>query len=149
MILLDTNVLSEIRKIRNGRADPAVAAWSAGQAEADLFLSAISVMEIEKGVLRLARRDPHQAALLRHWLDHTILPSFAGRILPFDAEVARACAALHVPISRPELDAMIAATALVHGLVVATRNTADFEGLGVRLVDPWQGQRVGTGSAPE
>lgn len=148
MILLDTNVVSELRRKHNG-PDPRVAHWIAQQAEETLFLSAMTILELERGILLRARRDERQGRAIRDWLEQGVLPRFAGRILPFDVEVARACAALHVPVSRPELDAMIAATALIHGLAVATRNTADFADMGVRLVDPWRDQRVGTGSAPE
>ena len=133
--LLDTNVVSELR--RRLRAEPAVKQWVDAQDDADLHVSAMTIMEIEYGCLRIARRDPAQANRLRAWIDHDVIPNFAGRILPFDLEVARRCAALHVPDPRPERDAMIAATALVHGLTVVTRNTADFARLGVPLLNPW------------
>jgi predicted nucleic acid-binding protein len=135
--LLDTNVISELRKVRGGRADPAVAAW-ADTVHADLlFLSAISLHEIELGVLRVERRDRHQGAILRSWLERALLPAFAGRILPIDAAIARRSAALHVPDARPLADGFIAATALVHSLVVVTRNVADLGGVGVDVLNPW------------
>lgn len=139
MLLLDTNVVSELRKVANRRADPKVLAWSARQAPETSFLSAVTIFEIEQGILRLERRDKRQSAALRQWLDGHILPTFEARILPFDTAVARRCAALHVPDPRPERDAMIAATALVHGLTLATRNVADFQNMGVKFVDPWAG----------
>lgn len=133
--LLDTNVLSELR--RRDRTDPKVAAWADSVHPADLFLSAITVLEIEAGALLIARRDAAQGAMLRSWIDDKVLPAFEGRILPVDTAVARRCAHLHVPDPRAERDALIAATALVHRLTVATRNTADFEPTGADLLDPW------------
>ena len=135
--LLDTNVVSELRKVRSGRADPNVAAWAEAQDAADLWLSVIVVQEIEIGVLLRERSDPAQGAHLRAWLEDRVLPAFAGRILPVTLEVARRGAALHVPGPRPARDGLIAATALAYGLGVATRNVRDFEGTGARLVDPW------------
>lgn len=139
MLLLDTNVISELRKTANDRADLAVAAWAARQDPESTFLSAVTVFEIEQGVLRMERRDRRQGAALRRWFEARVLPGFDGRILPFDTPVARRCAALHVPDPKPERDAIIAATALVHGLTVATRNLADFREMGAKLVDPWEG----------
>ncbi|MCL8250451.1 type II toxin-antitoxin system VapC family toxin [Aeromicrobium fastidiosum] len=134
--LLDTNVVSELRK-SPGRVDARVRAWVASRDVSSLHLSAITIMEIEIGIGRLARRDQIQADRLRTWLDDAVLAAFAGRILPVDLAVARRVARLHVPDPRPERDAMIAATATVHGLTVVTRNVADFESLDVALVDPW------------
>lgn len=148
MILLDTNVVSELRKAAANRADPCVVAWDQSLDSRNYMLSVISVQEIETGVLLLARRDAAQATVLKNWLEHDILGTFANRILPFDLEAARICATLHVPNPREPHDAMIAATALVHGLTLATRNVRDFAGTGARLVDPWA-YRVGTGSGPE
>jgi toxin FitB len=135
MFLLDTNVLSELR--RRDRTHPRVAAWADGIHASDLFLSAITILEIEAGTLMLQRRDPTQSAILRAWIDQRVLPAFEGRILPVDVAVAQRCAALHVPDPRGERDALIAATALVHRLTLATRNIADFEGIGVELFNPW------------
>jgi predicted nucleic acid-binding protein len=137
MLLLDTNVISELRKTANNRVDPAVAAWAAQQDPESTFISAVTLFEIEQGVLRMERRDRRQGAALRRWFEARVLPGFDGRILPFDTAVARRCAALHVPDPKPERDAMIAAAALVHGLTLATRNVTDFRALGVKLVDPW------------
>lgn len=137
MFLLDTNVLSELRKAGDGKADPNVVAWLSGVDASAVYLSAITLLEIELGILRIERRDSRQGAMLRTWMTERILPEFSGRVLPVDATIALRCAALHVPDPRPERDAWIAATALVHGLTVATRNTADFEGSGVALLNPW------------
>lgn len=137
--LLDTNVVSELRKIGDGRADPRVAAWIETGDAAAFYISAITILELERGVLAVQRRDPRQGARLRMWLDNHVRPAFAGRILPVDDAVATRYAHLHVPDRRNEADALIAATALVHGMAVATRNGRDFEGTGVVVVDPWQG----------
>lgn len=138
MYLLDTNVLSELRKRRSGRIDPAVEAWANGADPARLHLSVITIMEVELGIAQLDRRDGAQAATLRLWLHEKVLPAFAGRILPIDTPIAVRCAHLHVPDPRSERDAWIAATGLVHGLTVVTRNIADFAATGVRLLDPWR-----------
>lgn len=138
MYLLDTNVISELRKVKTGKADPNVAAWIHGVSSSSLWISVISILEIEIGILRLERRDQVQAAIFRAWLEDRVVPSFAGqRTLAVDTVVARRCANLHVPDPRSERDALIAASALVHGLTVVTRNIADFEPLGVPLLDPW------------
>lgn len=137
MYLLDTNVLSELRKRRSGKIDTAVEAWANSVDQADLFLSVITVMEVELGIALLERRDPHQAGVLRLWLYDKVMPAFTGRILPIDAAIALRCARLHVPDTKSERDAWIAATGLVHGLVVVTRNVADFAGTGTTLLDPW------------
>ena len=138
MHLLDTNVVSELRKAKSGKADAGVIAWAAGLPASELFLSAISVLELEMGVLLVERRDAAQGVVLRSWLDKHVLPAFAERILPVDTAVARRCARLHVPDPRAERDALIAATALVRDLTVVTRNVGDFEATGVRLLNPWR-----------
>jgi hypothetical protein len=137
MYLLDTNVLSELRKRRSGKIDPAVEAWAGSVDQADMFLSVITLMEVELGVALLERRDPRQAGVLRLWLHDKVIPAFAGRILSIDAAIALRCARLHVPETKSERDAWIAATGLAHDLTVATRNLPDFAGTGVPLVDPW------------
>jgi toxin FitB len=137
MILLDTNVVSEYRKASFGRADPNVVAWTDKQKPEQLYLSAITLHEVEKGVLRMERRDPKQGVMLRRWLDTTLIPAFAGRILPVDEAVAIAAAHFHIPDPRPLADSLIAATALVHGMTIATRNVADFQGIPVSLINPW------------
>lgn len=137
MFLLDTNVVSELRKVRAGKADPQVTAWAQAQDAACMHISAITVLELELGVLQLERRDQQQGAVLRQWLDTAVLPTFQARTFPIDAAVARRCAGLHVPDPRADRDALIGATALVHGLRVVTRNVADFEPFGVDLLNPW------------
>jgi toxin FitB len=135
--LLDTNVISELR--RPEKADPAVVTWASALPAASLFLSVISILEIELGARRIERRDAAQGAILRTWIDSQILPNFEGRILPVDTAVALRCALLHVPDPRGERDALIAATALVHGLTVVMRNVADFAPMGVAVLNPWTG----------
>lgn len=139
MYLLDTNVISELRKARAGKADPNVTAWATDVPAHSLFLSAVVIQELEIGTLLTERRNPSTGAILRAWLEDHILPSFAERILPGDAEVARHSATLRVPEPRPFRDGLIDATALVHGLKVVTRNLADFEPTGVPLLNPWIG----------
>ena len=138
MYVLDTNVLSELRKVRSGKADPNVATWTESVDAADLFVSAISVMELELGVLSIERKDAVQGAMLRSWFEQHVLPEFSTRTLPVDTAVALRCAGLHVPDKRGERDALIAATALVHGMAVVTRNPDDFKPTGVTIVNPWE-----------
>jgi predicted nucleic acid-binding protein len=138
MYLLDTNLVSELRKVKAGKADPGVAAWAESVEAGTLFISAVTLHELEFGVLLMERRDPAQGALLRQWLEKAVLPAFAGRVLAVDAAVARRSASLHVPDPQPFRDGLIAATALVHNLLVVTRNLADFKATGVRLLNPWQ-----------
>ena len=135
MFLLDTNVISELRRLE--KADGNVVAWASTVAADSFFLSAITIFEIELGTLQIARRDTAQGTILRSWIDDQILPRFEGRILPIDTAVAQRCARLHVPDPRAERDALIAATALAHGLTVVTRNVVDFTPLGVLLLNPW------------
>lgn len=136
--LLDTDVVSELRKEPLGRCDANVRTWAAGTPSARTFLSAITIEEIVQGVLRKERQDPTQGAVLRRWLDEVILPTYEGRILPVDVDVARTAAGLHVPDPAPVRDALIAATALVHGLVLATGNVRDFARFdGLAVHDAW------------
>jgi predicted nucleic acid-binding protein len=137
MVLLDTNVLSELRKAGSGRAHPNVARWADSVDPTSMYLSVITIQEIEMGIAQLQRRDPAQAAALTRWLEGTVLPAFAGRIFSVDIEVARRSGRLHLPTPRPFHDALIAATALVHGVELATRNVKDFQNLGIRLLNPW------------
>ncbi len=138
MYILDTNVVSELRKVRDGKAFPSVATWAESVDANELFISAITIMELELGVLSIERKDATQGANLRAWLEHHVLPEFSSRTLPIDTTVAQRCARLHVPNKRGERDALIAATALVHGMTVVTRNVADFEPMGVAIQNPWE-----------
>lgn len=142
MYLLDTNVVSELRKVEEGKADSNVSAWEASVNQGECFISSMTLMELEVGVLRMERHDATQGALLRAWLDQRVVPEFAGRVLAVDEAVARRCARLHVPDPRPERDALIAATALIHGMTVVTRNVTDFAPTGALLFNPWQPRTV-------
>lgn len=135
MFLLDTNVLSELR--RPDKAHAKVRAWAASLPVAQFYLSAITILELELGVRLMARKDAAQGKHLRVWLDADILPRFEGRILAIDTAVAQRCARLHVPDPMSERDALIAATALVHGMTVVTRNVTDFAVSKVALLNPW------------
>ena len=135
MYLLDTNVISELRK---PQADANVVAWAKSVMAPRMFISAITLKELETGVLRIERRDPAQGKILRTWLKRHVMPAFDARILPVDAAVALRCAHLHVPDKANESDALIAATALVHGLTVVTRNISDFKASGVNVINPWE-----------
>ncbi len=137
MFVLDTNVVSELRKAKAGKADRGMVSWASGVLPEDLFVSVITILELETGVLLVQRRDPKQGALIRSWLDQQVLPAFSGRVLSVDTAVAQRCAALHVPDPRSERDALIAATAMVHNMTVVTRNVADFQATGVPLLNPW------------
>ena len=138
MYLLDTTVISELRKAKSGKADQKVLAWAESVPASSLYVSAITVLELETGVLLVERRDPAQGAVLRSWLNTHVLPAFSERILPVDTAVAQHCAKLHVPDPRSDRDALIAATALVHGMPVITRNIQDFAPTGVELLNPWE-----------
>jgi len=138
MLVLDTDVVSELRKVEAGRAHRQVAAWSEQVRVGETFLAAITVHELELGILLLERKDKRQGAILRAWIDTTVLPEFEARILSIDVAVAQRCAKLHVPDPRPMRDALIAATALVHGMTVVTRNVRDFEPMGVAVLNPWK-----------
>lgn len=135
MFLLDTNVISELR--RPDKADRNVVAWANAVPAANFFMSVISILEIELGARLIDRRDAVQGTVLRAWINDQVLARFEGRILAIDTAVAQRCAQLHVPNPRAERDALIAATALVHGLTVVTRNVGDFEPTGVPLLNPW------------
>ncbi len=138
MYVLDTNVVSELRNVRVGKADPNVASWAENVDAAHLFVSAITIMELELGVLSIERKDAIQGAMLRAWLEQHVLPEFSGRTLPIDTVVAQRCARLNIPDKRGERDALIAATAIVHGMTVVTRNMVDFQSTGVTILNPWE-----------
>jgi hypothetical protein len=133
MYILDTNVVSELRKGRKARRS--VRMWAQALPATSLYLSAISILELEIGILLIERRDQNQGRVLRTWMDRHVLPTFTGRILPIDTAVALRCAALHVPDRRSDRDALIAATALVHGLTIVTRNVTDFQNTGTTVIN--------------
>lgn len=139
MFVLDTNVVSELRKVRSGKANPGVAEWAGEVASAQLFVSAITIHELEHEVLLVERSEPDQGAVLRTWLDQSVAAAFAHRILPVDQDVARRAASLHVPDPAPFRDALIGGTALTHGMAVVTRDVKDFERFGgLEVVNPWR-----------
>lgn len=137
MYLLDTNVVSELRKSKAGKAAPGVTQWATRVPAASLFLSVITILELETGMLLIERRNSVQGALLRAWIEDHVLPAFSGRILAVDLAVVRRCAKRHIPDPRAERDALMTATALVHGMIVVTRNVTDFAGAGVQVFNPW------------
>jgi len=136
MFLLDTNVISELRQgklLQNAQ----VVTWAQQQVFEQFFLSAVTILELEKGVQALEHKQPPQGQALRRWLDG-VTGVFDGRIIPFSASMAKRCASLHFPNSLSERDAMIAATALEHRFTVVTRNTKDFQNMGLKLLNPWE-----------
>ena len=139
MYLLDTNVVWELRKAKAGKADKNVAKWASEAAVPSLFLSAITILELEIEVLLIERHDAVQGAVLREWLEGHVLTAFSQRVLPVDTAVAQRAARLQVPDPRSDRDAIIAATAVVHGMAVVTRHTAHFERTGVEIINPWAG----------
>jgi toxin FitB len=136
MYILDTNVVSELRKAK--KANQNVTKWAQPLPSTTLYISVISILELDIGILLIERRDKEQGAILRTWMGRHVLPAFFGRILAIDTAVAQRCATLHVPNPRSDRDALIAATALVHGLTVATKNVADFDDMGVGVLNPWE-----------
>ena len=137
MYLLDTNVISELRKVRAGKAARGVARWADSVETSDLYLSVVTIEELKIGILLVERRDAQQGALLRAWLERQVLPTFVDRILPIDTAVALRSAELHVSDPGSIRDGYIAATALEHRLTVVTRNVADFATKHVQLLNPW------------
>ena len=129
--------MSELRKVRFGKADTHVTKWAESVNANDLYLSVVTIQELEIGVLLAERRDPAQGRMLRSWLNDSVLPAFSGRILNIDTLVAQRSARLHVPNPQSFQDGLIAATAIVHGMTVATRNVAYFELSGAQLFNPW------------
>ena len=140
MYLLDTNVISEFRKIKSGNANQNVAEWASGIQAPSLFLSVITLFELEHGALLIERRDPRQGSMLRAWLNDHVAVVFADRILNVDVTIAKLAASLHVPDPRPERDALIAATALTHRMTMVTRDVTDFGRMGVEVLNPWEGE---------
>lgn len=137
MYLLDTNVISELRKTNSGKANPQVIQWANSVPINALFISVITVLEIEMGILSVMRKDTKQGQRLKTWLEQQVIPSFSDRLILIDCAVAKCCAKLHVPDPQSDRDALIAASALVHDFTVVTRNTADFKATGVKLINPW------------
>lgn len=138
MFLLDTNVVSELRKARSGKANPNVVAWANSVEATSLCLSVVTVLELELGVLLAERRNPGDGHILRQWLESQVMPAFGNRIVSVDTAIARRAATLHVPVPRSVNDALIAATALVHRLSIVSRNVSAFSGMGVPLINPWE-----------
>lgn len=137
MYLLDTNVLSELRKAGSDRAEPNVISWAEDKSTTSLFISAITILEIQMGILQIERKDPRQAAIYKTWLNSHVLKAFSDRVLSFDTNSALKCAQLHVPNPKSERDAMIASTSIVHGLTLVTRNEKDFKHIDVDVINPW------------
>jgi len=141
MYLLDSNIVSELRKAPAGRANPGVVAWAQSIAPESLFVSVMTLLELEKGVQLKARQDPASGEVLRQWLAQRVRPAFRGRVLPVDEAVVLEAAGYHVPAPRPLADSLIAATARVRGFCVVTRNEKDFvpfqRAHGLRVFNPW------------
>jgi predicted nucleic acid-binding protein len=137
MYILDTNVISDLRKAKSGKSNPGVVSWAESVPANSLFISVISILELEMGILSIERRDPSQGAILRTWMDHHVMSAFIERVLPIDTAVAQRCAMLHVPDPKSDRDALIAATAFVHSMTIVTRNVSDFNDTGVEVLNPW------------
>ena len=138
MFLLDTNVISELRKTTENKINPGVKEWAEKKMTSTMFLSVITIFELELGILRLERRDKKQGQILRKWLSQLVLPAFVDRVLPINTAIAVRSASLHVSNPSSDRDAMIAATAIEHHLTLVTRNTVDFDLTKVKLINPWE-----------
>lgn len=137
MYLLDTNVISELRKASTGKANENVVNWASTIANASLFISVITILELKTGILLKERKDPKQGEILTKWLNENVLPAFKNRIIPIDEKIALTCAEFHVPDPRSDRDTLIAATAVVHKMTVVTRNTKDYDHTKVKVLNPW------------
>ena len=140
--LLDTNVISELRKTALGTADSQVTAWAKQADSAMMFISAITVHELECGIRRIERRDVRQGRALREWMERQVLPAFDQRILPIDTSIAVRSAQLSVPDQRPLRDSFIEATALEHNMIIVTRNVRDFANSAAQVLNPWSFQEA-------
>ncbi len=139
MYVLDTDVVSELRRAASGKADEQVVNWASGIEPALAYISAVTAMELEIGVQLVERRDRSSGMVLRQWLNNDVHAAFEGRILPVHVEVARTAATLHIPDPAPVSDALIAATALVHSMSVVTRDAGDFSRFsGLNVINPWR-----------
>ena len=138
MYLLDTNIVSELRKLETGKIHPQVYRWIKSNGFTHTYISAVTLAEIQTGILSLARKDQAQAASLDNWFTNRLLPAYRTRTLSVDTEVALICAQLHIPTKRPINDAYIAATAIAHNLTLVTRNVRDFQGLPLMLENPFE-----------
>jgi len=138
MYLLDTNIISELKKLDSGKIHPQVQRWAYSINLMQTKISVVSITEIRTGILSLARKDQAQAASLDNWFTNRLLPAYRTRTLSVDTEVALICAQLHTPTKRPINDAYIAATAIAHNLTPVTRNVRDFQGLPLMLENPFE-----------
>jgi len=138
MYLLNTNIISELKKLDSGKIHPQVQRWAYSINLMQTKISVVSIIEIRTGILSLARKDQAQAASLDNWFTNRLLPAYRTRTLSVDTEVALICAQLHIPAKRPINDAYIAATAIAHNLTLVTCNVRDFQGLPLMLENPFE-----------
>lgn len=138
MFVLDTNVVSEMRKIASGKADANVSLWAARQTVNALFITVVSVQELDTGIMSIERKDERQGVIMRRWMEDIVMPGFSGRILDYDVKAARLCAGLHIPDKRPSADAMIAAITMANRMALVTRNIKDFTDIDLPVINPWQ-----------
>lgn len=134
---MDTNVISEFRKINSGKANQNVIRYFSEVSPDDIYMSVITFYEFEKGIKQIELRDKVQGAVLRDWMQNHVIKYWGANILPIGRDVATVCADLHVPDPKSLSDSFIAATAMVHNLTLVTRNVKDFESIDVSIVNPW------------